>query len=76
MFDDDEIVLTPPRFSLGQRVRTSDDRQGYICGLLFYPDERQWHYALYVQREGLDCTWYTDSEITSPVESWGSEETG
>ena len=50
------------RFHIGQKVQTCTGREAYICGVIYYSDLCQWHYALSFGAQACspDEVWYPE----------------
>lgn len=53
-----------PQFGFGQCVKTKDGIIGYITGLTFYPDLRDWVYYIYrIDQDYNDEIGYEGNEL-------------
>lgn len=53
-----------PQFGFGQCVKTQDGIIGYITGLSFYPDLKDWVYHIYrIDQEHLEEMGYEADEL-------------
>ena len=57
------------RFQIGQKVETLSGQDAYICGVIYYLDSQQWHYALNFGASDRrpDEIWYEESEL-NPID--------
>jgi hypothetical protein len=64
IFDTDSFQFSKPVFNIGQKVKTSKGSTGYIVGLGFYPEAKDWAYGVY----------FTDGKTRSIEKDWFSAE--
>ncbi|MBD2054593.1 hypothetical protein H6F88_00860 [Oculatella sp. FACHB-28] len=62
--DTEFFQFSKPVFNIGQKVRTSKGSTGYVVGLDFYPEAKEWAYGVY----------FTDGKTCSIEEDWFSAE--
>lgn len=60
------IHFIPPKFSFGQKVRTTDQAEGYLVGLDFYPENRLWSCGVHLVDKNNQLSqevWYEAEEV-------------
>ncbi|MBD1995125.1 hypothetical protein H6G00_00585 [Leptolyngbya sp. FACHB-541] len=62
--DTELFKFSKPIFNIGQKVKTSKGSTGYVVGLDFYPEAKDWAYGVY----------FTDEKNRSIEEDWFSAE--
>ena len=56
--------FSKPQFNFGQCVKTQDGIIGYIAGLTFYPDVKDWVYYIYrIDQDNNDEIGYEAHEL-------------
>lgn len=68
VIDTELFQFSVPIFKIGQKVKTSKGSIGYVVGLDFYPEAKDWAYGIYFA-DGKTCLveedWFSAEQIVS-----------